>query len=335
MKLGRGAVAGVLVALLALLAGTAVVAGPAQAATGVGTRAADGAEVVSERWSWDLRELTIEIRSPAVGRTLPVKLIMPVGWSFESSRRWPVMMMLQGGGHDDYTTWGAKTDVDALAKKWQVITVFPEAGDNATYTNYFNGGRFGKPAWEDFHTQEVLQILQKTYRANTNRAVAGLSSGGYGSMIYAARNPGMFKYASSYSGLVTIRLPIIRWAAFFASRDADPSRRFGVPFVNERNWELHDPLYMAGNLRGTGIYLSSGYTGIPAEDDTVAWSPQQFAEPIAATLSIALEKKLNALNIPVTVHYYPRGEHQWPSWQRELHRSWPLMMQAIGAGPNP
>ncbi|MFI7585942.1 alpha/beta hydrolase [Spongisporangium articulatum] len=320
--------------LVALVAGTTVAAASAQAATGVGTRADDGAEIVGESWSADGRQVVVQVRSPAMGETLPVKLILPRGWSFAAARTWPVMMMLQGGGGDTYDTWSRKTDIDTLATAWQVITVFPEAGPHGLYTDYYNKGAFGKPAWETFHTQEVLQLVERAYRANTTRAVAGLSSGGYGAAAYATRNPGMFRYMASYSGLVAIRMPLVRWFVYFSSGDADPSARFGVPFRDERNWEQHDPLYLAANLRGTGVFLSSGYTGLPSPADTVGWTPIQAVEPASAANTSALVLKLRALGIPVTTDFYPLGEHDWVSWQRELHRSWPVMMQAIGATPD-
>ena len=41
--------------------------------------------------------------------------------------------------------------------------------------------------------------------------------------------------------------------------------------------------------------------------------------------------RLRRLGIGAQVDLYGDGTHSWPYWQRELHRSWPLLMRAIGA----
>ncbi|HEY0688102.1 MAG TPA: alpha/beta hydrolase-fold protein [Kribbella sp.] len=43
-------------------------------------------------------------------------------------------------------------------------------------------------------------VLEQNWGASTNRVVAGLSMGGQGALLYAARHPGMFRAAAAYSG---------------------------------------------------------------------------------------------------------------------------------------
>jgi len=261
-----------------------------------------------------------------------VLLLFPNGWTYQAKRTWPLTLMLHGGA-DDYTSWTRETDIEQLSAKWNTIVAMPDAGKGATYNNYYNGGKGGTPAWETFHTVELLQILQRGYHAGRSRAVAGLSAGGYGALIYSARNPGMFSFAASYSGINAIRLPAVRWGVYSAAGDADASLRLGVPFLDEQNWERHDPLYMAKYLRGEGLYISSGYSGAPSDDDWVPWAPIQTVEAVSGLTNSTLVAKLGVLGIPVKSNFYALGEHTWVQWQRELHTSWPLMMKAIGATP--
>jgi diacylglycerol O-acyltransferase / trehalose O-mycolyltransferase len=46
--------------------------------------------------------------------------------------------------------------------------------------------------------------------------------------------------------------------------------------------------------------------------------------------SAAFVKRLAELQIPVTVYAYGNGTHYWPYFQRDLHRSFPLILKALG-----
>ena len=59
--------------------------------------------------------------------------------------------------------------------------------------------------------------------------------------------------------------------------------------------------------------------------------PADRIEPIVLRESAAFVARLRRLGIPARVDLYGPGTHTWPYWQRELHRSWPLLMGAIGA----
>ncbi|WP_279580200.1 alpha/beta hydrolase [Fodinicola feengrottensis] len=78
----------------------------------------------------------------------------------------------------------------------------PEGGPAGFYSNWWNHGERGAPAWETFHLTELRQLLERGYGAGTRRVIAGLSMGGFGALSYAARHPGMFRAAASYSGVI-------------------------------------------------------------------------------------------------------------------------------------
>lgn len=304
------------------------------AGTAVGTTADNGATVMTETWLPGGRTVDLAVRSPAVGRTLPVRVLVPVGWSPTAARTWPVTMMLHGG-NDDYTSWTRETDIAQLSADWDTIAVMPDAGLNATYTDYLRP-LGGEPLqWETFHTVELRQILERAFRAGTAGAVAGISAGGYGALNYATRNPGMFRFAASYSGLIAILMPVVTTGVWAMSGDSDLDARFGAPGADRENWRLHDPYTQAERLRGTGVYLSSGLTGLPGDVDVVPWTPLQMGEAVTGMVTAAFAERLRGLGIPATVNLYGRGAHDWASWQVELRRSWPLMMNAIGARQRP
>ncbi|MFY1670334.1 alpha/beta hydrolase-fold protein [Plantactinospora sp. WMMB334] len=82
---------------------------------------------------------------------------------------------------------------------------------------WWNGGRYGPPAWGTFHLDEVRPILERGYGAGPRRAVAGASMGGYGALGYATPRPGIFRAVASYSGSVHLLHPdsVTGWRTAF------------------------------------------------------------------------------------------------------------------------
>lgn len=269
------------------------------------------------------------ISSPSAGRLLPVRLLLPQGWSKKAERTWPVLYLLHGGA-DDYTSWTRNTDVSTYTADLNAIVVMPEAGRAGNYSDWYKG-----PAWETFHTYEVRRLLEIGYRAGTRRAIAGLSMGAYGAVKYAARHPGMFRFAGAYSGILATELPgipaIIMNAQ--AGEKQDPLALWGHPRRNKRVWAANDPLALAANLKGTSLYLSSGTNSLPGELDPpgAPWHPAHLGEPVSAYTARALSSRLKGLGIPHTLHLYGNGTHTWPYWMREFKSSYPMIRKALGA----
>ncbi|MDO4558855.1 MAG: alpha/beta hydrolase-fold protein, partial [Planctomycetia bacterium] len=77
----------------------------------------------------------------------------------------------------------------------RMIIVMPDAG-RTWYVNRSDG------RYEDYFFRELIPQIEKSYRCKTDRkyrAIAGLSMGGHGSLLYAIRHPEMFRtcYAMS------------------------------------------------------------------------------------------------------------------------------------------
>ena len=310
------------VALL-LLAAALVGAVPAQAAP-----ARDGARVVAVHRVAD-RQLDLTISSPALGRTAPVRLLTPDGWSPGGHRHWPTLWLLHGCC-GDYTSWTAMTDVARIPALRHVLVVMPEAGVTGFYSNWWNHGAGGAPAWERFHLGEVRQIVERSYGAGRDRVVAGLSMGGFGALSYAGRHPGMFRAAASYSGVVDPLyspggpdnvLEIAR------GQGADPLALWGDPVAQRPIWAAHDPYWLAPALARMPVFLSSG-------DGTAGPYDQPGATSAYETLFDAeghhLADRLTALGARhLVTDFYGPGTHSWPYWQRELHRSLPMLLAAL------
>lgn len=131
-------------------------------------------------------------------------IYLPKSYETSTDKNYPVLYLLHGGGgsHKDWPERGHLADVanQLIASKEiaEMIIVSPEAGK--TFMNYFNS-----PEWryEDYFFEELIPYIEKNYRAKAgkkNRAIAGLSMGGGGTVVYASNHPEMFIAAYTMSG---------------------------------------------------------------------------------------------------------------------------------------
>ena len=164
---------------------------------------------------------------PAMGKveykTMPSKILsqdreyaiyLPKSYSTNPDKKYPVLYLLHGGGgsHKDWPEQGRLPGVanqlieanDAA----DMIVVCPEAGK--TFMNYFNS-----PGWlyEDYFFQEMIPYIESNYRViadKKHRAIAGLSMGGGGTIVYASHHPELFCAAYAMSAyLYKLDLPFI------------------------------------------------------------------------------------------------------------------------------
>jgi S-formylglutathione hydrolase FrmB len=332
---------GTILAAAVLGAGVVLpVTSPAAAAAAT-VKADDGATITAQKQVGS-RMFDVTVKSPALGKSVQVRVIVPTGWSAAAKRTWPVVYSYHGGA-DGYLSWTRSTDIAAVAGHYGAMVVMPEGGVNGSYTDWYNYGKGGTPRWETFHTKEVLQLMERNYHAGTARAAMGISSGGQGAITYAARHKGLFRYAASYSGVVHLTYPgvpaVLMFNGIVFGPGDDPFRIWGVPGADDANWKAHDPYLLAANLRGTGLYLSAGTTGNPGPldppfvglDFVKARIVAGVSESVAGATTVSLAARLKQLKIPVTTHIYGDGWHQWGYWTLEMHTSWPLIMKAIGA----
>lgn len=303
-----------------------------------GTKRADsGAQITDERWISG-RIMDITVRSPAVGRTMKNRVVFPKGWTRKTTRTWPTVYLLGGGGGDDHTIWQRKTQVVNLASHWGVILVMPFNGQAGGFVNWFNYGKRGKPAWETYHTTELRQLVERNLHGGRNRAIVGVSAGALGAMAYAAHKPAIYKSVTAMSGLLHLRHPGVPPSLMVlnASLGVDPFRIWGVPGQHDANWKANDPYELAAKLRGIKLYVSSGTTGRPGPLDPknpppASTLPSTIGEQMAGASTKAFVARLRKLGIPLTAHVYGDGMHAWPSWNRETKTAWPMIMNSLKA----
>lgn len=286
-----------------------------------------GAWVVS-RQQLDDRLVELIVHSPAVGRDVGVRLLLPPDYQRQPSRKWPTLYLLHGccDGDTGYRSWTNLTDVEELSARTNVLIVMPEAGPAGFYSNWLTG-----PQWETFHLTELRRLVEREYRSGHQRAVAGLSMGGFGALSYAGRHPGMFRAVAAYSGVAHPTYQGPRSTDFVLSlvarTGADPLALWGDPVADAAVWAAHNPYDLARKLRGTRVYISSG-NGQPGPLDPPGANPDGLEQLLGEQL-VAVADRLQALGIPVRTDFYGPGRHTWPYWERALHRSFPMLVNAI------
>lgn len=316
--------------LLLIVAAFAPVASPASKAT-----AASTTKVAYERWI-DSRTVDVYVQSPSTDSwNKEVRLILPKSWSKTADRNWPALWLLHGG-KDDYQSWTKGTDIEELSANHDMVVVLPNTSWCSQYTDWWNYGKYGSPAWETYITSDLRNLLQDKYHVDgNNAAIGGNSMGGLGAFKLAMNHPDMFKAAASFSGNVD------QLHAYNDTSDGtDPAtigclsvpdwkKVWGDYNIPEQKaiWEKNDPYVQAKKFAQMQyVFLSSGDgTSDPLNGKSTA---DNFLEKQVNVESRAMAEKFSALGVPADTDFYG-GIHDWPYWQTELHKAFPGLLKAI------
>ena len=250
--------------------------------------------------------------APARPNALRVNVLLPDG--YDGTRRFPVLYLLHGHG-DTYDHWAnaQRGDAARIAAGLGAIVVMPE-GARGWYANWWKGGARADPAWERYHLEELIPLVEERLRIRPGRrwhSIAGLSMGGLGALHYASQRPGYFGSAASFSGAISIQRP--EWPAGFDTQGERHQDVYGDPEANAFYWAGHNPTALVENLVHTRVYVTVG-DGTPLESDNAFGAVaeaelRQHADDFAAAA--------RAAGVPLT--YAPRdGIHDWPYWREHL-----------------
>ena len=235
------------------------------------------------------------------------------------------MLYLLHGGGGEYVDWTQETKVEAYTAPLNMIVAMPAAassGMDGWYTDWQGSGVHGRPLWETFHLTELRQLLERNWQASDQRAVAGLSLGGYGAVLYSERHPGLFKAAASYSGV----LDITAYQDHFSDQDA--TARWGDVAMDPNKLASVNPINLVSALQDMPLYISHG-NGEPGPLDP----PTKEYDSLEAWVGEGDDHFTAALRlagIPATVNDYGPGTHSWAYWDRELYNSLPVLAEALG-----
>ena len=190
---------------------------------------------------------TRKVKSAILNRDVRYTVYLPADYE-TSERNYPVVYLLHGYG-DDNSGWLQFGEINRYADKAiaegtipPMIIVMPN-GDSSFYINSYDG----KEKYEDFFIKEFMPAVEKTYRIKAERkfrGIAGLSMGGYGTLIYALKYPELFAACAPLSAAVfdddaLLNMPEKSWDVTFGplyGRDLKGKDR-----LNE-TWYKNSPL---------------------------------------------------------------------------------------------
>ena len=240
-------------------------------------------------------------------------LYLPPGYE-TSMRHYPVLYLLHGGG-DDQTGWVQFGEVQHIADKainegiaTPMIIVMPDA--NTGRRGYSNDVK-GEWRYEDFFFGEFMPYIETTYRIRRDReyrAVAGLSMGGNGTLIYALHHPELFSSACPLSaGAAPLNMDNVKKSLGSDLKNVTQDQleayfnRYNIPGLIERI-----PDNRKNEIRW---YIDCG------DDD--------FLYEGNSMLHIAMRKKGIAHEFRIR-----DGAHNWTYWRESL----PEVLRFISAG---
>ena len=147
----------------------------------------------------------LKVSSAILGRDVAYAVYLPPDYA-TSTRRYPVVYLLHGYT-DDESGWIQFGEVGLAADRAiaereipPMIIIMPDGG----VTFYINDAA-GKVRYEDMFVQELIPYVDATYRTRASRefrGIAGLSMGGWGTLIQSLRHPELFAAGAAFSAAV-------------------------------------------------------------------------------------------------------------------------------------
>ncbi|WP_080053892.1 alpha/beta hydrolase [Spirosoma aerolatum] len=152
--------------------------------------------------AWAAKVDSLDVPSAVMQKSMRAVVVLPESYA-KSKANYPVLYLLHGGyGH--FNDWLTKTPdknlIQRLADQYNLIIAMPEG---EVFSYYLDSPVRKDSQFETYLTKEVIGKIDNTYRTirdRKGRVITGLSMGGYGSLLLAARHPDLYCAAGSMSG---------------------------------------------------------------------------------------------------------------------------------------
>ena len=174
-----------------------------------------------------LRDVTL--RSAALNRDMRYRVVLPANMAPE--KRLPVVYLLHGGG-GGFRDWTNYSDVAHFAESG-LLLVMPEGG-SSYYTNSVDEPQ---DRYEDYIMSDLISDVENRFPAATgqsNRAIVGVSMGGFGAVTLSLRHPRQFAFAGGISSAIDVP------RRAFSLKRLQQSRRYNSIFGPSGSQTRHD-----------------------------------------------------------------------------------------------
>jgi putative tributyrin esterase len=233
----------------------------------------------------------------SLGRVKAFRVLTPPR-SEESSLR-PALVLLHGFG-GNYRDWTDLTSVEQIVDSLQLVVIMPD-GENSWYVNSVSDP---DARCEDYVVEDLIPALSQRFDIDTTKmGIAGLSMGGYGSLVLGLRHPGLFRFIGAMSSSldIPVGIPLLEEHGRGGLK-ASLVETFGE---DRTLWKVYDPFRLLLALdpgQAPYVYLVTGVQ-------------DEFAGRL--TYHRSFVQVLSTHGFPYEYHETP-GKHNWDFWAREI-----------------
>jgi S-formylglutathione hydrolase FrmB len=188
------------------------------------------------------------------------------GASKHPAKTYPILYFLHGLGGNERTLFnsGGWTLLDDLRQQHKIgefLIAAPEGGRSFYINSADDKTRYG-----DFFLQEFVPMIETKYRVRKgrrDRAISGISMGGYGALRFTFAYPEMFSAVSAQSGALITDSPKEIDVAIDSGAPLGKllGKVFGDP-IDVQYWKNNNPFVLAAKnraaLRRVAIYFNCG-----------------------------------------------------------------------------
>ncbi len=249
---------------------------------------------------------SLTLSSKTLGRDIKYSVYLPADYT-TSIRSYPVLYLLHGYS-DNETSWiqfgEIEKAIDKLTSQSEftpMIIVMPDAGETWYINNYDTTVRY-----EDAFFTDFIPTIEKIYRIRATkefRAIAGLSMGGYGSLLYAMKHSDKFAACLAFSSAVYSD-------SFMKNRlklgERNSNNCYGKLNGDElpKVWKMNSVLELASILPVSNLNALKYYIDCGDKDALILGNSQ-------------LNLILNERNV---MHEFRvrAGKHEWTYWRQSI-----------------
>ena len=249
----------------------------------------------------------VNFRSAALEREMPYRVFLPT--KILAGQKLPVVYLLHGNG-GSLRNWSDYSNVSRYAALGLILVM---AEGNSSY--FMNAVEKPKDKYEDYLVQDLIGDVESRFPVKpgrANRAIVGVSMGGFAAVTLALRQPDMFGFAGAISPAIDVPERQFTWRR--ASQWLGFRSIFGPWGSAER--DARDPFVLLRSAKPEStpyIYLTAG-------------EQEPLREPIERFAA-----RLQVRGVAYEFHTKPGG-HDWAEWDEQIPGCFAKLFAVLGEG---